>query len=57
MAAVGLESFAAVDIEPGEDEKDGGDAEVEDVVHDDLSLCAEAAKRELKARCEASKRC
>ncbi len=28
-----LEGFAAVDIEPGEDEKDGGDAEVEEVVH------------------------
>ena len=51
-----LEGFAAVDIEPGEDEKDGGDTEVEEVVHDDSILRDEVTKRELKTDREASKR-
>ncbi len=45
-----------MDIESGDDEKDGSDAEVEEVVHDDRMLCDDAAKRELKAGREASKR-
>jgi hypothetical protein len=37
-----------VDIEPGDDEKDGSDAEVEEVVHDDSILRDEVMDRELK---------
>ena len=38
-----------MDIEPGDDEKDDSDAEVDEVVHDDSNLRDEITRCELKA--------
>ena len=43
-------------VKPADDKEGDGNAEVDEVVHDDLMLRDDVAKRELKAGREASKR-
>jgi hypothetical protein len=39
-----LQAFAPVDVVRGEDEEGGGDTEVDEIVHNDLIICAAAWK-------------